>query len=185
MTGKATIIRKANSHDVSVLSGLIRDSFCDVAERFGITPENCPKHPSNCADGWIKKDFGRGVNYYILEKDGSSEGCVALEKSSPDIFYLERLAVRPEARGRGCGEKLVRRAFAEAEALGVKEISIGTIAGDKELRDWYKKIGFLEEKTKKFKHLPFFVTFMRYELNSERIPRRLQRGNLHIERIHR
>ena len=47
MTGKSIVIRKAHSHDVSVLSGLIRDSFCDVAERFGITPENCPKHPSN------------------------------------------------------------------------------------------------------------------------------------------
>jgi GNAT superfamily N-acetyltransferase len=163
MTGKAIIIRKANSQDVSVLSGLIRDSFYDVAERFGITPENCPKHPSNCVDEWIKKDFGRGVNYYILEKNGLSEGCVALESSTPDIFYLERLAVRPEARGRGCGEKLVRRAFAEAETLGAKEISIGVISSDKELRAWYKKIGFLEEKTKEFKHLPFLVTFMRYK----------------------
>jgi GNAT superfamily N-acetyltransferase len=170
MAGKAMNIRKANSQDVSVLSGLIRDSFYDVAERFGITPENCPKHPSNCVDEWIEKDFGRGVNYYILEKNGLSEGCVALEKSSPDIFYLERLAVRPEVRGRGGGEKLVRHAFSEAKALGAKEISIGIIASDKELRDWYKKIGFLEEKTKKFKHLPFLVTFMRYELNSERIP---------------
>ena len=164
MTGKAIIIRKANSYDVSTLSGLIRDSFYDVAERFGITPENCPKHPSNCVDEWIEKDFGRRVSYYILEHNGLSQGCVAFEKSSPDLCYLERLAVVPEARGRGCGEKLVRLAFAEAEALGAKEISIAVIAGDEELKDWYKKIGFREEETKKFKHLPFLVTFMRYEL---------------------
>ena len=106
MTGKATIIRKTDSLDVSVLSGLIRDSFCDVAERFGITPENCPKHPSNCADEWIEKDFGRGVNYYILEKAGVSIGCVALERSSPDIFYLERLAVLPKARGKDAAKDL-------------------------------------------------------------------------------
>jgi len=54
-------IRKANPFDVSLLSGLIRDSFYDVAERFGITPENCPKHPSNCTDKWIERDFRRGV----------------------------------------------------------------------------------------------------------------------------
>jgi len=92
-----------------------------------------------------------------------SQGCVALEKSGLDTFYLERLAVLPEARGRGCGQRLVRRAFTEAEALGAKEISIGIIAGDTGLRHWYKEIGFLEETTKKFKHLPFLVTFMRYK----------------------
>ena len=41
-------IRKASSGDSSMLSGIIRESFCDVAERFGLTSENCPKHPSNC-----------------------------------------------------------------------------------------------------------------------------------------
>ncbi len=162
MNGNVTRIRKAKVSDVSVLSGLIRGSFHDVAERFGITPENCPKHPSNCTDKWIENDFIRGVSYYILENDGLSQGCVALEKSGLDTFYLERLAVLPEARGRGCGGRLVRRAFAEAKALGAKEISIGVITGEKKLRDWYKKIGFLEEKTKKFKHLPFLVTFLRY-----------------------
>jgi GNAT superfamily N-acetyltransferase len=164
MTGKAISIRRANFHDVSVLSGLIRDSFYDVAERFGITPENCPKHPSNCADEWIEKDFGRGVIYYVLEQDGLSKGCVALEKGSPDLCYLERLSVLPGGRGGGFGRKLIEHAFSVAKTLGVKEISIGIIAGDKRLKGWYEKIGFVEEETKKFKHLPFLVTFMRCRL---------------------
>jgi GNAT superfamily N-acetyltransferase len=164
MTGKAIRIREANSRDISVLSSLIRDSFYDVAERFGITPENCPKHPSNCVDEWIEKDLERGVSYYILEKEGLFQGCVALEKSSPDLCYLERLAVLPRGRKRGFGRKLIEHAFFVTKTLGAKEISIGIIAGDTRLTGWYTTIGFVEEETKKFKHLPFLVTFMRYEL---------------------
>jgi GNAT superfamily N-acetyltransferase len=164
VTGKKMLIRKATSRDVSVLSGLIRDSFYGVAERFDITPENCPKHPSNYADEWIKEDFARGVEYYILEQNGLSQGCVGLEEGRTDLWYLERLAVLPEGRKRGFGRRLIEHVFSVAETLGAKEISIGVIAGEKDLRGWYKKIGFVEEETKRYKHLPFLVTFMRYEL---------------------
>jgi hypothetical protein len=54
-------IREANSADVSLLCGLIRASFRDVAERFNLTPENCPKPPSNCTEEWLENDFVRGV----------------------------------------------------------------------------------------------------------------------------
>lgn len=49
-------IREANSRD-SILSGLIRDAFRGVAETFGLTRENCPKHPSNCTDEWIENEI--------------------------------------------------------------------------------------------------------------------------------
>lgn len=49
-------IREANSQD-SILSGLIRDAFRGVAETFGLTRENCPKHPSNCTDEWIENEI--------------------------------------------------------------------------------------------------------------------------------
>jgi hypothetical protein len=43
-------IREADPDDKVLLTRLIRDSYRDVAERFNLTPENCPKHPSNCND---------------------------------------------------------------------------------------------------------------------------------------
>ncbi len=45
-----TRIRKADSCDISLLAGLVREGFQYVAERFGLTLENCPKHPSHCTD---------------------------------------------------------------------------------------------------------------------------------------
>ncbi len=156
-------IRKAGSQDIPLLSGLIRDSFREVAERFGLTPENCPKHPSNCTDEWIEGDFARGVTYYILERNGTPVGCVALERDSPDLCYLERLAVLPQSRRNGFGKKLVNHVFIEAKALGITRVSIGIISEQAELKLWYQKIGFVEGETKKFEHLPFLVTFMTYQ----------------------
>jgi N-acetylglutamate synthase-like GNAT family acetyltransferase len=164
MTDPTTHIRVAGSADIPVLSGLIRLSFRDVAERFALTLENCPKHPSNCTDEWIENDFARGVAYYILEDGGTPVGCVALEKANPDLCYLERLGVLPQSRRKGFGKALVDHVFSEARALGARQISIGIISGDTELKLWYQRLGFVEKETKEFAHLPFPVTFMSYEL---------------------
>ena len=158
------MIKTASLDDVAILSGLVRDSYCDVAQRFGLTPENCPRHPSNCTDEWIRNDFARGVSFYLLEHNGQPTGCAALERPQPTLGYLERLAVLPSNRHRGFGRRLVDHVFLQARNAGIHKISIGIIAAQKELKNWYQKIGFVKGDTKVFKHLPFSVTFMMYQL---------------------
>ena len=158
------IIRKAGTNDVPVLSALIRNSFRDVAERFNLTPDNCPTHPSNCTDEWIDKDIHRGVAFYILEDKGLPLGCVALEQAEDDVCYLERLGVLPAERQRGFGTVLVEHVFTEAGTFDAKHVSIGIIAEDSALKRWYGKIGFIEQETRIFPHLPFNVTFLNYKL---------------------
>jgi hypothetical protein len=92
MTGTIIQIRKVNAPDISLLSRLVRQSYRDVADRFNLTLENCPKHPSNCTDERIENDFRRGVNYYILEHKGKPAGCVAIERANAELCYLERLS---------------------------------------------------------------------------------------------
>lgn len=164
MTQDIIHIRQARSVDVSLLTGLIRQSYRDVADRFKLTPANCPKHPSNCTDEWIKNDFRRGIRYYILEHRDLAAGCVAIEKAAPGLCYLERLAVLPQARKQGLGSRLVEHAFRKASEFGSKNIRIGIIAAQTKLKQWYQKKGFIEEETRKFSHLPFLVCFMTYQL---------------------
>lgn len=153
-------IRQAKISDVETLAKIIRNSYQTVADKFGLNKTNCPKHPSNCTDEWINSDFERGVTYYMLEFDGKNVGCAALEKADPEICYLERLAVLPENRNKGFGKMLVDYAIHEAKMLGCKDISIGIIAKQHELKNWYYRIGFKEAVTKSFEHLPFDVMFM-------------------------
>ena len=103
MACKIIQIREVNSADISLLSRLIRQSYSDVADRFKLTPANCPKHPSNCTDEWIENDFARGVSYFILEHRGIPAGCVAIEGANADLCYLERLAVLPHERKKASG----------------------------------------------------------------------------------
>jgi len=157
-------IRTASIHNAKILANIIRASHMDVAQKFNLTLENCPKHPSNCAADWIEKDFKRGVKYYIFEHSGLAKGCIALEHANADVCYIERLSVLREYRSNGFGRKLVDHAIDTAKDLGAKEISIGTIAEFTQLNEWYKKIGFIEGEIKQFDHLPFQVLLMRYNL---------------------
>jgi GNAT superfamily N-acetyltransferase len=159
-----TYIRGARLGDVPLLSGLIRDSFRDVAERFGLTSQNCPGHPSNCTEEWIQRELARGVKYFILEGDATPAGSVALEKADTDVCFLERLAVLPGERRKGFGRSLVDHVFGQARAVRAKQIRIGIIAEQRELKLWYQKIGFKAGEKKRFAHLPFLVMFMSYEL---------------------
>ena len=159
------VIRQATIGDVEILAGIVRRSYQTVADKFGLTKNNCPKHPSNCTEGWIESDFERGVTYFILESDGKNIGCAALEKANAELCYLERLAVLPENRNKGFGKKLVVHVFHEAKLLGCKRVSIGIIAKEHELKNWYSKMGFKEGITKSFEHLPFKVTFMECRLS--------------------
>ena len=82
-TPKNISIVQATEKDIDRLTRLIRDSFADVALRFELTPDNCPKHPSNYTRTWVEKDLTRGVRYFILIADGNAVGCVGVEKAPP------------------------------------------------------------------------------------------------------
>lgn len=155
-------IRSCTKEDVEVLAEIIRRSFRDVAERFGLTQENAPRHPSNCTVDWIRKDMERGVDYFAMENSDCIIGCVALERTNTGVCYLERLAVLADHRRRGLGKALVEHVLSKAEGLGVNCVSIGIIAEHTELKDWYKRLAFVEGASKEFPNLPFGVTIMSY-----------------------
>ncbi len=158
-------IRIADEADVELLADMIRKSHADVARRFNLTPENCPKHPSNCTAAWIVNDLARGVSYFLADWQGEPAGCVALEQADSEMVYLERLSVLPENRRNGLGRRLVEHVISATDELRVPQIGIGIIADFVELKDWYLKMGFQEGETKAFAHLPFQVLRMTYRLS--------------------
>lgn len=154
------MIKEATLNDREVLVKLIRDSYRDVAHRFSLTKDNYPKHPSNCTSSWIESDISRGVQYYILYADENPVGCVAIEKASDDVCYLERLSVLPEMRGKHFGISLVQHGLKCAASKGVDKVSIGIIDEQTELKEWYAKLGFVVTEINNFPHLPFTVCLM-------------------------
>ncbi len=157
-------IRTASAQDSDLLASLIRTAFYTVARRFGITPENAPGHPSNCTSEWVSRDMERGVTYYVLEHDGMPVGCAAIEEAPGSICYLERLAVLPAHRNKGFGRALVNNVVLKAKTLGARELGIGIIDAHTELKEWYRRLGFVEIRTREPRHLPFRVCLLRLPL---------------------
>jgi len=90
-------------------------------------------------------------------------GCVAIKQASSWVCYLEQPAVLHKHRQKGLGKALVNQVISKAVELGANCLSIGIIAGHTELKNCYKKIGFVEGESRKFLNLPFLVTFMTYK----------------------
>ena len=157
-------IRQAGIDDIPILVDLIHKAFQPVADRFGLTTSNCPKHPSNCKPYWLEKAFEKGIVFYILESDQSACGCVALENAG-DKYYLERLAVLPSLQGQGFGKQLVQHCFDTVLANGKSRIEIGIIRKQTDLYEWYLHQGFNVIRHAVFEHLPFEVTFMGIDLD--------------------
>lgn len=162
-------IRTCGREDIDILRETICASFRDVADRYNLTPENCPRHPSNCTTAWVRGDMDRGVVYSIANNGSDALGCVAFERVSAEASYLERLAVLPDRRRCGLGRALVEHVLSQARCSNVDSVGIGIIAAQVELKEWYRKIGFAEGETKEFSHLPFQVTFMSYQIEGSNI----------------
>jgi ribosomal protein S18 acetylase RimI-like enzyme len=153
-------IRTASRADTDALAMIISEANKDVAIRFGLNADNCPKHPSFCTPAWVESDFHRGETYFILDEGSAPIGCVAYESPSAGLAYLNRLSVRPEHRGRGAGRSLVEHVVEHARAASIQTISIGVIGEHTELQRWYRGLGFVDGETKRFPHLPFSVKYM-------------------------
>ena len=157
-------ISEAGVEDAATVARLIAEANQDVAQQFGLTAENCPKHPSLCTADWVRADFARGERYFVAEDDGQPIACVAYERPQPDLAYFNRLSVLPAARRRGVGERLVRYIVDLARADAVATVSIGVIGEHLELQRWYRKLGFVDGETRRYSHLPFAVKYMAYAI---------------------
>lgn len=157
-------IRTATLADAPLLARIISTANQAIARKFGLNQANAPKHPSFCTQDWIVADFERGEHYFVCEMAGEAVGCVAYESAEKELAFLNRLAVLPDSQGQGIGKRLIHHLIAHASAEKKTIISIGIIAANDQLRNWYETLGFKSIETKTFKHLPFDVLFMQYPL---------------------
>ncbi len=147
------------------LAAVIRSAFQTVAEEFNITPQNAPTNPAFIKkEDLIKGAEAKSIKYYGCYERGKLLGCYALEKAGDGLYYLERVAVVPEARHRGMGKQLVRDAFKRVKECGGLKVSVAIIDEHRILKNWYKELGFKETGRKTFPHLPFNVCFLEYRL---------------------
>ncbi len=105
----------------------------------------------------------RGLLLLARDIDGTPLGCVACRPLDEDICEMKRLFVAPAGRGRGLGRLLVRRLFADARALGYREMRLDTLASMHAAQALYRAENF--ELTTPYYDTPVAGTvFMRCSL---------------------
>ncbi|MEU8018711.1 GNAT family N-acetyltransferase [Micromonospora parva] len=79
----------------------------------------------------------------LIVRDGREiVGCVALIRSSAEVFELSKMAVAPAARGRGIGRQLIELAIARARQLGATTLFLGSNTKLANAVHLYESVGF-------------------------------------------
>jgi ribosomal protein S18 acetylase RimI-like enzyme len=141
---------------------LLRVAFGTVAKEFGITEVSAPTNAAFTTIDNLQKHLQNGMTLYGMFFDSKLVGCVAVKRSKADalVFYIERLAVAPEERHRGYGDKLLAFAIEQIQKGGGTTVSVGLMDSNVKLKEWYQSKGFVQHDCRRIGSLPFKVRFM-------------------------
>lgn len=158
------IVQITKKEELPECLDVIHRSFKTVAEEFGLTRENCPKHTSFLPIYFLTTQMDWGWHMFGLIHAGRIVGYMSLSKEGDTAYELHNLAVLPEYRHNGFGKQLLDFAKQTAKSLGGKVLKIGIIEESTVLKTWYVSNGFVHTGTKKFGHLPFTSGYLECRL---------------------
>ena len=117
------LVRQASRDESPAVAGVIRDGFATVAADIG---RDIPPLHETAAD--VEETFDAGDVVLVAEIGGRLVGTVRAESLEGGGIMVRRLAVLPEARGRGVARSLMRAledAYPDAERF---ELFTGAMA---------------------------------------------------------
>lgn len=159
------IIPITKKEDLSKCLDVIHRSFKTVADEFGLTLENCPKHTSFIPIYFLEAQMDWGWHMFGLFHENVIIGYMSLSKESDTVYELHNLAVLPEYRHNGFGKVMLDHAKKTVKSLGGSVIKIGIIEESAVLKKWYEANGFIHTGIKKFDHLPFTSGYLEYHIH--------------------
>lgn len=158
-------IRELAKSDLPAALAVIHESFGTVADEFGLTLQNCPKHTAFLSLCYLETQMSWGWRMYCLFAGETVIGYMSLSNEGDGAYELHNLAVLPAYRHKGLGKRLLDHAKAVVHELGGKVIKVGIIEESTVLKNWYMDNGFVPVGTKKFDHLPFTSGYLEYHIN--------------------
>ncbi|MBU3161450.1 GNAT family N-acetyltransferase [Clostridium frigoris] len=158
------MIRQIERDEINVCVQVIKKSFGTVAQEFSLTNENCQGNASFIKTEKLYRQYDGGRSMFAYLNNGIIVGYFSLSKNDNGSFELNNLAVLVEYRHKGYGREMIVFAMNKVREMGSNKMTIGLIEESTKLRNWYSSLGFIHTGTRKYKHLPFTVGFMKIEL---------------------
>jgi ribosomal protein S18 acetylase RimI-like enzyme len=151
-------------NDSKIITDILNKAFITVAHQFNFTKENAPTFPafinSDRIDGFLQK----GLKVYGYKNNDLIIGCVGYSYYKDQIYFIERLATLPEYRHLGIGKKLMEFIEKRIIEIGGRIAEIHVVDKNIVLREWYKKLNYLEIRIDEIETLPFNSCVMNKEL---------------------
>ena len=129
------MIRKAIQDDEAAVRACAESAYVRYVAAIGLKPAAMVADLSaQIADGFV---------HVAVDEDGTLQGFVVFFPQDGGMF-LENVAVRPEAAGRGIGKSLVRFCEDEARRLGLRTVHLYTNEKMTENLSIYPHLGYIE-----------------------------------------
>lgn len=145
------IIRPITAEDAEAF----RDAVGKVrAERKYILPG--PPSPIEKARAFVLDNIEHGYPQFVVDDGGQLGGWCdivpARDNEATKHVGVLGMALLPQYRGKGLGERLLRETLTAAHAFGFSRVELGVFANNARAISLYRKIGFVQEGVRR-KHL--------------------------------
>jgi len=92
----------------------------------------------------LREEIAKGAVYLLAKRDGTPvlQGCVSLQASSPERWYLGSLTVNPALQNTGFGRTLLGAAEDYAALHGAQTIEMTVVNVRHALISWYERRGY-------------------------------------------
>lgn len=84
----------------------------------------------------------QGYSYFAVRDDGELCGYIGVKPEEDDRFFLSKLYLRSDKRGRGIATMMLNRVFEEARAAGKKRVYLTVNKYNSHAIDVYRNVGF-------------------------------------------
>lgn len=84
----------------------------------------------------------QGYSYYAVREDGGLCGYFAVKPEADERYFLSKLYLRKDKRGRGIASQMLEKVFAEARSAGKKSVYLTVNKHNDHAVAVYEKVGF-------------------------------------------
>ena len=128
------IVRRASLEDVADVLRITHTANAEYAGRWAVSATTEPEDA-------VVADMAQGPAFLAVV-DGLAVGCVRSVMREDATAFIKRLAVLPQWRLRGIGRRLMAEVEGELMAMGVRRVSLGTVAENDAIGTFYERQGY-------------------------------------------
>lgn len=136
--------REAVQIEIVPFRDSLAKAFADLNYEWIAAGYGVEDHDREILDAPFEKIIKPGGQIFFALADGKAVGTVALEDLDIDAFELVKMAVSPDFRGLGIGDRLMEACIAYAGERGKTRISLDSNTKQAAAINLYRKYGFRE-----------------------------------------